>query len=104
MDAEGYQKVAEACESNQGGTGSDGPPGWGLENSDGAVVGGVQGICARSTALQARRHLDLPAPTEEQSFASAFPSRHLLLSVLRAGDVLLRVYQAGDRLVRGILR
>jgi hypothetical protein len=53
--------------------------------------------------LQAQRQLDLPTQPEEQSFPSAFLPR-LLLSVLRAGDVLLRVYRAGDRLVRGILR
>jgi len=104
MHAEGEQQVAELCESSQGCARSDCPPGWRLEDGDGPVVDGVQQIFARSTRLQAQRQLDLPAAPKEQSFASAFLSRHLLLSLLRAGDVSLRVYQAGDRLVRGILR
>ena len=104
MHAEGEQQVAELCEPRQGGTRANRPPGRRLEDGDGPIVGSVRQILARSTGVQAQRQLDLPAPPKEQSFPSAFLSRHLLLSVLRASDVLLRVYQAGDRLVRGILR
>jgi hypothetical protein len=53
--------------------------------------------------LQAQSQLDLPTELNEQSSASAFCSFRLLLSVLRR-SVLLRVYPAGDRLVRSTLR
>ena len=70
----------------------------------GRSSGSVRDVLASDLSRQGGCHLDFSKLFHGESSFGAFEPARLLLSVLRAGSVSLRVYRAGDRLVRSILR